>query len=224
MITNKMLQKAAKEAAMQINDSLPKPEDCKHEFSSSFENKILNLNLEETKQPTRHPILRTAISFLLILTIGFGSILAFSPDARAAVDGWVRSIYNSLYEYVFEGEVSDTNYYQYEAQWIPKNYELISNETVAGNTDMWYQNDKEDTLLFSYTPATKDTGLYIDAYDGAKQTVDINGNKADLYLSDNPSNRSVIVWIDKKTETLFFINGRISKDELIKMASSVRQK
>ena len=52
-----------------------------------------------------------------------------------------------------------------------------------------------------------------------------NGNPADIYLDKDLKRRHVIVWIevwiDAKTETLLFINGWLSEEELIRMAESV---
>ena len=40
MITDKMLAQAAAELATAINESLPDPKDCTHEFSAEFERKM----------------------------------------------------------------------------------------------------------------------------------------------------------------------------------------
>lgn len=41
MITEGMLQQAAEKAALAINESLPAPEECHHDFSSEFEKRVL---------------------------------------------------------------------------------------------------------------------------------------------------------------------------------------
>ena len=220
MITDEMLRQAAEEAALSINESLPAPEECHHDFSPKFEKKLRKLE-KKVKHPVFYQAMKAAACFLLVVSIGFTSVLAFSPEVRAAVFGWFRSVYESFYEYEFEGDPSGIESAEYQLQWLPDGYTLTSRETIAGNTDAWYENDAGKQILFSYTGATNDTGLYIDAGEGIHHTADINGNPADIYLDKDLNGRHVIVWIDAKTETLLFINGWLSEDELIQMAESV---
>ena len=40
MLSEELLKQAAEEFALAINESLPKPEQCQHQFSEEFERKI----------------------------------------------------------------------------------------------------------------------------------------------------------------------------------------
>ena len=40
MLSEELLKQAAEELALAMNDSLPKPEQCQHQFSEEFERKI----------------------------------------------------------------------------------------------------------------------------------------------------------------------------------------
>ena len=220
MITDEMLRQAAEEAALAINEHLPSPEECHHDFSPGFKKKILKLD-RKVKHPVFYKITKIVACFLLIFIIGTTSILTFSPEVRAAVFGWFRSVCESFYEYGFEGTPSEEKNIEYKLEWIPDGYTLTSRETIAGNTDAWYEDKTNDQILFSYTSATNDTGLYVESEGAIHSTVDISGNQADLYISEDQTGRNIIVWIDAKTDTLLFINGHLSEDELIKMAKSV---
>ncbi len=43
MLSEEMLKQAAEELAHAINESLPKPEQCQHQFSERFEKKMQTL-------------------------------------------------------------------------------------------------------------------------------------------------------------------------------------
>ena len=40
MLSEELLKQAAEELALAMNDSLPKPEQCQHQYSEEFERKI----------------------------------------------------------------------------------------------------------------------------------------------------------------------------------------
>ena len=43
MLSGKLLKQAAEEFALVMNESLPKPEQCQHQFSEEFERKMQRL-------------------------------------------------------------------------------------------------------------------------------------------------------------------------------------
>lgn len=43
VLTEELLQQAAAELAMALNDSLPPPDECQHKFSDNFEKKMQSL-------------------------------------------------------------------------------------------------------------------------------------------------------------------------------------
>jgi hypothetical protein len=52
------------------------------------------------------------------------------------------------------------------------------------------------------------------------ETVYVNGNKADLYLSENPYESNVIVW-EGSNGVLFSLGGILDKEQLISMAEKI---
>ena len=59
MITDEMLSEAARTAAIRINDSLPVPAECDHQFSAKFDRRMKKLILA-SQSPRRRGILETA--------------------------------------------------------------------------------------------------------------------------------------------------------------------
>ena len=50
MLSEELLKQAAEELALALNESLPKPEQCQHQFSEEFERKMQLLF------PLLHPV------------------------------------------------------------------------------------------------------------------------------------------------------------------------
>lgn len=219
MISDELLRKAAEEAALDINRSLPAPEECQHDFSPAFERKIRKL-IKQVKHPYLYRVMKTAACVALVCSVGFGSVIAGSPTARAAVFGWVRNIYQSIfYEYEFEGQSSDSAATKYKPDWVPQRYHLKEKYTLDIGEDYLYCDSDENSMLFSYSYGTDATSLYVELEGCTQHTAEINGCRADIYLPDDPTKSSVIVWI--RNDTMFYINGTMTEDELVRMAESV---
>ena len=95
MINDTMLRQAAAELAIAMNESLPDPKECAHQFSPKFEKKIKRLT-RRTNHPIIYRSLRRVASILLVVVIGFCSVLAVSAEVRATVLGWVKEQNQSL--------------------------------------------------------------------------------------------------------------------------------
>lgn len=221
MITDEMLAQAAAELAEAINASLPAPEECHHQFSTKFERKMKRL-IYRTNHPIQHRILRSVASILLVVLLGFSSILAVSVDARAAVFGWIRGQYESFYAYFFEGRPGDEEPASYYPGWMPDGYEYETTLKIDGGEAIIFVNSDGAIAQFSYSSAPDSFGMYIESAECEHQTVSINGLEGDLYIPADTSLASGIVWIDSSNGVIFHVSAPINADELIKIAEHIK--
>ena len=63
---------------------------------------------------------------------------------------------------------------------------------------------------------------WIDASNVTRKQVAVEGNLADLLLSESSDTASAILWTDAD-DTAFYISGFLNEDDLIKIAESVRE-
>lgn len=223
MITDKMLAQAAAELATAINESLPDPKDCTHEFSAEFERKMKRMT-RRANHPILYRTLRSVASIILVITIGFGSVLAVSAEARAAVFGWVKEQYESFYEYFFEGEVELAESAKYQPGWMPDGCELLTVEETAGGETYIYKDKSGLLAQFYYIYDPDSQKLYIDTVEYISEPVSINGHSGEMYISIYDDETSSIVWTDNSTNTLFYVSGPYEKDTLIKIAENIQVK
>ena len=223
MITDKMLAQAAAELATAINESLPDPKDCTHEFSAEFERKMKRIT-RRANHPILYRTLRSVASIILVITIGFGSVLAVSAEARAAVFGWVKEQYESFYEYLFEGEVEPAESAKYQPGWMPDGCELLTVEETAGGETYIYKDKSGLLAQFYYIYDPDSQKLYIDTVEYISEPVSINGHSGEMYISIYDDETSSIVWTDNSTNTLFYVSGPYGKDTLIKIAENIQVK
>lgn len=220
MITDEMLAQAAAELADAINASLPAPEECRHQFSAKFERKMKRL-IYRTNHPVQHRILRSVASILLVILLGFSSVLAVSVEAREVVFGWVREQYESFYEYFFEGQPSEVEPTAYYPGWMPDDYVYQTTLEIDGGKIYIFTNSDGDIAQFSYTTSATTSSVFIENADYEYQEVVINGMLGELYISPSEHTRSELLWIDSTSNTLFCISAIADADDLIKAAESV---
>lgn len=222
-MTEEMLRQAAGELACAMDRSLPEPGECSHRFSAGFERKMKRL-LRRADHPGVYRGLRAAASILLVISIGVASLLALSPEARAAVLGWVRREYGSFFEYHFEGESEISGEVRYCPQWVPEGYELESAQEIVGGERYIYSNKNGQSMLFSYMSASESSKLYAEGAEYNQFDVEINGNHGEVFTSDNSEESNLIVWTDSETGSLLYLNAFLDKDSLVTFAENVIRK
>lgn len=222
MITDEMLAQAAAELADAINASLPAPEECRHQFSAKFERKMKRL-IYRTNHPIQQRILRSVASILLVILLGFSSVLAVSVEAREAVFGWIREQYESFYAYFFEGQPGYEEPSSYYPGWMPDGYEYETAFEIGGGEAIIFVNSDGAIAQFSYSSTPDSFGMYIEAADCKHQTVSINGLEGDLYVASETSLSSGIVWVNSSCEVIFHVSAPLDADELIKIAENIEK-
>ena len=223
MITDEMLAQAAAELADAINASLPAPEECHHQFSAKFERKMKRL-IYRTNHPIQHRILRSAASILLVILLGFSSVLAVSVEAREAVFGWIKEQYESFYEYFFDGQPVDEEPAAYYPEWMPDGFNHEATFEIAGGEILLYVGSDGTIAEFSYSTAPENFSILIENVECEHQPVVIHGFEGTLYIPADPSLSSGVIWVDDATNTIFHVSASIETDLILKIAEHITKK
>lgn len=223
MITDEMLAQAAAELADAINESLPNPSECNHQFSPRFEKKMKRL-IRKTHHPVFYRSLRTVASIVLVIMIGFGSTLAISAEAREIVFGWVKQQYENFYEYFFEGDVEPIESAKYQPGWMPDGCEFVTIQETAGGETYIYRDKSGLLVQFYYIFDPDSQKMYIDTVDYVVEPIYINGHSGEVYISTSAGETNSIVWSDESNNVIFYFSGAFEKEILIKMAENITLK
>lgn len=198
------------------------PEDGDHEFSAHFRKKIKQLIEME-----KHPVLYYAkmVAAILVITLGIsgGLVLGFNKEVRADVIRWfvehfAENGYRYQKEYKTEEDIS-----QYSLKGIVTNkYQLIERTEKEEVINEVYLGEDGDILVFVVMSSTCEEELNVSSDKSVtKETVYVNGCKADLYLSDNLDESNIIAW-EGGNGVLFSIGGILDKEQLISLAEKVK--
>ena len=166
--------------------------------------------------------MQRAAVVLLILSLGFGGLLAASPTVRAAFFGWVREVCETYFSYHYVGEDrSDMEEIVYRPAWVPEGYDIIWESHDKAGGDIVYQNKDEKIVSFSWSRNIESSAFQVDSETAEIKNTFIGNSPADLYLENDKELSSVLVWTDYKNGTIFVIMAPFDENEITKMAEGV---
>lgn len=228
MLTDAILKEATAEAERFLLSIVPEDSEP-HVFSKRFERKMQKL-IRRANHPIRYQVMRTAAAVALAIVTLFGAVMAVSPEARAAVIGWVKSAFYEFFEYSNQnsqtnGASSNTDgdavKYEYHLSVAPEGYwEWRAVEKVDGNIQL-YLNNAGDVLQFSYSYGDIFSSKFVKAENYEQHSAFVNGHRADIYISLKENEASGIVWQDINGNVIFQISAIADKEVLIKIAETV---
>ena len=217
------LKAALQEACLMELEDIPSEEELSTDdtltFSPAFEKKMKKL-IRRTDHPIRYRVVQAAACFLLAALLG-GTVLAISPEARAAFVGWVREVYETWFVYRFEGEsnnvISET---QYRPTWLPEGYSQTLVPELDDQVNVLYTDDAGDIILFAYS--NRASSLYLFPQGETESfKVMVKDISADFYVDKDPTEANLLVWESPENDLIYWIAANLSMDDMIKIAKSV---
>lgn len=171
-------------------------------------------------RPVGYRVLRIAASIVLAISVLFGALMLI-PDVRAAFVRVFIKQHDTHTEFEFTGSGTvvgeDANWYP---AYIPEGFEEITYEKSLDEITVRFSNGTTK-LSFKSIPVVPGSGFNIDNEHSTEVSITINGTPATLYQTTDPDYSSFIIWMSADENTAFRISGRLSVDELIKIAESV---
>ena len=192
MIPDEILCRAAAEADMALLESLPDVKANDYVFSIGFERKMKRI-LRREAHPTRYRLLKMAACLILTVFLSGSVVLLVSAEARAAVFGWVRDIYESYFVYSYTGSETELpDGVVYHPGWLPDEYHAIVMSEPDGQVINVYENNEGAFIVFTYSFNIESSAVY------------------------------VLVWTDEDRGAIFSISGHLTQDEFIRMAENIQ--
>ena len=218
------LKAALQEAYFMELEEIPSEEILSEDealtFSPAFERKMKKL-IRRADHPIRYRIAQAAACLLLAVLLSGCTVLAVSPEARAAFVGWVRELSEGwfVYRYTGKDQTAPKNIV-YCPTWVPDGYKLITEPKDRAHIIAIYENPEEDIILFNCYMNTESMNLQIgedtqliDAY--------VSNIPADLYIDNTSGAVNHLVWEDENKQRIFWITSTLDGETMIKIAESV---
>lgn len=222
MSQEEMLRKAAAQADQAIRDSLPAPEQCRHEFSPAFQRKMRRL-LRRANHPILYLLPKYAACLILATFVAGGTWLTVDAEARANFVTWMRKQYDTFVEYRFTGEAPDGELQQYCLTDLPQGYTESERIDLEGLYAVVYRDGEGNVIHFTYSQGSDATSLFLVGDTSGVEQVPMGDTVAELYLSDDPEEASVLVWVSEQDGIAFCISAALPEEELIRLCESIEE-
>lgn len=224
MITEEMMAEATAEMNEAMLRSLPKPEDCEHKFSPGFEKKMKRV-IYRAEHPIQFYMIQKVASIILVLFLGFATILAISPTVRANVFGWIRAQYESFITYYFyNAEETNANFTEFYLDKLPDGYTEYMKSDLPDVKTTLYIDSNGKLLCFAYSRNAESAYFLVKEEGYCVEKIAIDNRIGDFYLATNPQDGNCLIWHESDTETILYLTGYLDKDELIALAKNVQKR
>ena len=177
---------------------------------------------QRTLRPMWQTTLRSAACFLLVVSLSFASLMAFSPQARAWVASWFTEWHEDHVTYRFTGETLPTEALRdWAPTYLPDGYVQTDFIDLPGVVSILYNNDDPTMEIeFSYQLLTEGGGEHLDNERHTPSPITIRGMQGEFWEATDGS-QNFLVWFDEESKHAFLLMSRQPKNELIKIAESV---
>ena len=198
----------------------PEPSEQDRRIARRLRPRIKRM-IERKESPFTFYAKRIAALLVLLLGITGTMLLCFNESVRAGVTRWFQDlVLGDDYRYINQsGEQADITLYSLQGK-VPPNYQLFESITDEEEINEIYVNEAGDILSFTVMSPSYEGELYI-VSDAEKHQVCVGRFQADVYISNDVSEGSEIVWKGEK-DILFIIQGFLTEKELVKLAERIR--
>lgn len=180
--------------------------------------------VEKKRCPLWKQALQRIAVALLVISIGFGCVMAASPTARAAVIRWCVEWYETHIVYRYAGEDISGKLPHYEITELPAGYQEVERFEDPLWVNIVYENPDGDKIYLDYSFIQQGGANAFVPGDDTIVDVSINQFNGQLFIPQNPENRKTITWIDSEKNIQFDITATLDDAEMISIAESISAK
>ena len=168
-------------------------------------------------------IAQKAAIVLLVISVGFGAVMAASPTARAAFVRWAREWYETHITYRYGGEDLSGAMPQYQITALPEGYTEYQREERPSYTHIIYLNpSNDDRILLTYIHMQQGSATDFVTENSEVVPVTVNGMDGELYLSQYLTKEdNTVTWINEEANIQFVVDAHLGQTDILRIAESV---
>lgn len=161
---------------------------------------------------------------LLLLSLGFGCVMAASPTARAIVVRWAAEWYENHITYWYFGENIRETMPDFKIATLPEGYAEVASKRIEESNYMShvYQKEDGDTIYLDYTYMQQGSAVDVITENVDSVPITVNGMEGCLYLANDPDQEyNTLLWINPEYNIQFSLDAPLSPHEILRLAESV---
>ena len=224
-LTNKEIRQAAAAVRQSMLKEIEQEEIPEHSFSASFQDKIQDLSIQNEKHKNRSTILRRCAAAMILIVLGFSTVLMTGTDARAAIMGWFKETLEGKNIFHFQGTPTSEEFPDVELRWIPEGIKCTQNEADQIGFSLLYEDPEDPSIGFTLGGGYMSDGTdSIMGYDDAPHritSVKIGELPGEFYLSEDSSAPNGLIWFDEANGVFFVMTSYYSPEIMERIAEGV---
>lgn len=216
-ITDDLLYELVPKAEKFLLDQLPTEKELNYIFSKVFDNKMKKLLKKNSDKYFMKSFKKIAVTFLIISSIILTTVMSVEA-LRAKIFKVIKEIYKELtsISFIVDNDDSNIDFIVMEPEYIPKGFDKIDTEKLYSMIFITYKNEAGEEIIYKQNKITNGTSI-IDTENAEIENIVINGYKGQIVYKNETNH---LIWLDN--EYLYSIRSTIEKEELIKMAESIK--
>ena len=163
---------------------------------------------------------KDAASILLVISLGFGSVIVISPAAWAAVKRWAMEIYETHITYRFFGEPIAEKIPDYIIAKLPEGFSEIDRYETDAYVNAFYQDQNGDVLCLDYIYMQEGAAGVVTTQNNVAD-VTVNGLEGQIFLPTATRTQTTVIWIDPHANIQFLVDSSLPPDVVMELAESV---
>ena len=166
------------------------------------------------RRPLYIKMMRVAAAIFIALAVLFSATMAVSPTVRATVANFVRTWLEDRTEY----SVPPQDLHRaWTFGYIPEGFELVEEINLGLILLYTYENSNSEEILISISTGSQ----IVDNEHSDFYSTRINGNDADVYVSNDIEYPSIVIMIHEQTGMKIMLQSEINIEEIIKIAENI---
>ncbi len=158
---------------------------------------------------------------LLIISLGFGTVMVSSPTAQAAFVQWITEWYETYIIYRFAGENIFDEMPQFEIVELPEGFVETERVEFPEMSSITYENEIGDVIYFNYIYMSQGGVAAFETENSIVSDIKVNHMDGLFGEAKIPGSFNTIAWIDTEQNIQFNISGNFRYLDILYMAESV---
>lgn len=175
---------------------------------------------QKKARPIWKTIAQRAAVVLLIISLGFGTVMVSSPAARAAFVRWITEWYDTHMIYRFAGENLSGEMPQFEITELPEGFVETKRTELPRMTSVTYENEAGDIISLSYVYMSQGGASAFETENSDVYDIEVNHMKGLFFKNRVSENFNTIAWIDTEQNIQFDISSSFNYMDMLHMAES----
>ncbi len=224
-ISDHEIRKAAAAVRQSMLEALDQEANVEHSFSDAFQDEIQNLKKQDDKHQSGIAVLKRCAAVIVLVVLSVSAILMTSTDARAAIMAWFKEALEGQNLFHFQGSIPQDNFPDVTLGWIPDSLTCTMKESGKKVFIINYDDPDNPSAGFTLSGGyISDGTTSIMGYDdGPHQitSVKVGELPGELYLSEDSSNPSGLIWFDEENNVFFVMTSFYTPEVMLHIAEEV---